>query len=183
MNQDEEFKQQIQANDAGIAMSELNDTNRKLRLELHTLRFKESQEERFVWWILNVYARNVSDLLQIIKDGVPSNRQIEFSRITDRLSEYTEHIYDGTYLDTEISVVVNEQSKTDVSVTVNVLMDIKTDVLNILHDAISGTNERYLYEHPTNSHKYTKWAIVDQDISAAFEKAELKVTSDHHRSR
>ena len=128
MNQYEEFKQQIQANDAGIAMSELNDTNRKLRLELHTLRFKESQEERFVWWILNVYARNVSDLLQIIKDGVPSNRQIEFSRITDRLSEYTEHIYDGTYLDVEISTNVKKPSNSDVSVTQDVLINSKTSL-------------------------------------------------------
>lgn len=163
MNQDEEFKQQIQANDAGIAMSELNDTNRKLRLELHTLRFKESQEERFVWWILNVYARNVSDLLQIIKDGVPSNRQIEFSRITDRLSEYTEHIYDGTYLDIEISAenktvpennpTYAEHSNNDCPKTQNVCSWIQEDDPEINLWRTSCHNAFYLdADKPSDNH-------------------------------
>jgi len=43
-----------------------------------------------------------------------------------RIDEYTEKIYDGTYLDNKTSMVVNEPSNPDVSVTQDVLMDIKT---------------------------------------------------------
>ena len=125
-------------------IEELEDMNRKLRLELHTLRFKEAQEQRFIWWIWNVYSRNVNDLIYDImgattydtegeaKDGKYSLPKHCFDLIK-KIDEYTEHIYDGTYLDVEISkdakTVISEGSEpsnSDVSVTQNVLTDIKT---------------------------------------------------------
>lgn len=89
------------------------DENRKLRLELQTLRFKEKQEQRFIWWIWNVYSRNVIDLIYDIigvttydtegeaKDGKYSLPKRCFD-LMKRIDEYTEKIYDGTFLDIEI---------------------------------------------------------------------------------
>ena len=126
-------------------IEELEDMNRKLRLELHTLRFKEAQEQRFIWWIWNVYSRNVNDLIYDImgattydtegeaKDGKYSLPKHCFDLIK-KIDEYTEHIYDGTYLDVEISkdakTVISEGSEpsnSDVSVTQDVLMNIKKE--------------------------------------------------------
>jgi hypothetical protein len=90
--------------------SEIN----KLRLELKVLRFKESQEQRFIWWIWNVYARNVDDLCHAImgattydtegeakegKYGLP----IKCFELMRKVEENTMHIVDGTYLDVEVS--------------------------------------------------------------------------------
>ena len=106
-------------------VEELEDINRKLRLELHTLRFKESQENRFVWWVYQVYARNVLDLVQSVPVMCPCDTEedVPFIELAARIKEYTEHIYDGTYLDVEMST---EQSNSDVSMTQDVLTDIKT---------------------------------------------------------
>lgn len=150
MNQDEEFRQQIQANDAGEARAELlgvikilqdenkslrhvmstwrkttaqemieeqKEENRKLRLELHSLRFKESQEQRFIWWIWNVYSRNVCDLIYAIMGATTYDTEGETKEgkyalpkhcfdLMKLVDEYTEHIYDGTYLDIQISADV-----------------------------------------------------------------------------
>ncbi|MFA5208626.1 MAG: hypothetical protein WC428_08350, partial [Candidatus Paceibacterota bacterium] len=96
---------------------ELEENNKKLRLELSTLRFKESQEQRYIWWIWNVYARNVDDLCHAImgattydtegeaKDGKYGLPKHCFD-LMKRIDEHTEHIYDGTYLDVEISTDV-----------------------------------------------------------------------------
>jgi len=88
--------------------------NRRLRLELQVLRFKESQEQRFIWWIWNVYARNVDDLCHAImgattydtdgeakegKYGLP----IKCFELMRKVEENTMHIVDGTYLDVEVS--------------------------------------------------------------------------------
>jgi len=93
---------------------ELEDKNRKLRAELNALRVKTSQQERFIWWIWNVYSRNVIDLIYDImgattydtegeaKDGKYALPKHCFD-LMKRIDEYTEHIYDGTYLDVEIS--------------------------------------------------------------------------------
>ena len=104
---------------------ELEDKNRKLRLELRTLRFKEAQENRFVWWVYQVYARNVLDLVQSVPVMCPCDTEedVPFIELAARIKEYTEHIYDGTYLDTAMST---EQSNSDVSMTQDVLTDIKT---------------------------------------------------------
>lgn len=113
---------------------ELEDKNRKLRLELYTLRFKEAQENRFVWWIYNVYSRNVCDLIYAIMGATTYDTEgqakegkyalpKECFELMKRIDEYTEHIYDGTYLDTAMST---EQSNSDVSMTEDVLTDIKT---------------------------------------------------------
>ena len=95
-------------------LSELEEENKKLRLELKVLRFKESQEQRFIWWIWNVYARNVDDLCHAImgattydtegeakegKYGLP----IRCFELMRKVEENTMHIYDGTYLDVEVS--------------------------------------------------------------------------------
>jgi hypothetical protein len=93
---------------------ELEDKNRKLRLELYTLRFKESQEQRFIWWIWNVYSRNVCDLIYAIMGATTYDTEGEAKEgkyalpkhcfdLIKKIDEYTEHIYDGTYLDVEIS--------------------------------------------------------------------------------
>ncbi len=99
-------------------MSEINDLMseiNKLRLELKVLRFKESQEQRFIWWVWNVYSKNVMDTaLGIIqactyqdeptaeagKYGLPKKC---FENL-DRLIEYSHGINDGTYFDTEASM-------------------------------------------------------------------------------
>ena len=106
-------------------VTDLREKNIKLRLELQTLRFKESQENRFVWWVYQVYARNVLDLVQSVPVMCPCDTEedVPFIELAARIKEYTEHIYDGTYLDTAMST---EQSNSDVSVTQDVLTDIKT---------------------------------------------------------
>ena len=93
----------------------------KLRLELHTLRFKESQEQRFIWWVREVFAKNVQDTVAGIieactyqdeptaaagKYGLP----IKCFEMMRRLTESTHGIYDGTYLDVEISTVVKNET-------------------------------------------------------------------------
>ena len=111
----------------------LEELNKKLRLELSTLRFKESQEQRFIWWIYQVYSRNVCDLIYEIMGATTYDTEGEAKEgkyslpkhcfdLLKRLDEYTEHIYDGTYLDTEISADVknnnpdyyNQPSESDV---------------------------------------------------------------------
>ena len=89
---------------------ELEDKNRKLRLELNALRFKTSQQERFIWWVREVFAKNVQDTVAGIihactyqdeptaaagKYGLP----IKCFEMMRRLTESTHGIYDGTYLD------------------------------------------------------------------------------------
>lgn len=119
MNQDEEHKQSILIDHAGAEKAELEEQNRKLRLELHTLRFKESQEQRFIWWIWNVYSRNVDDLIYAIMGATTYDTEGEAKEgkyalpkhcfdLMKRIDKYTEHIYDGTYLDVEISVEVKK---------------------------------------------------------------------------
>jgi hypothetical protein len=98
-------------------IEELEDINRKLRLELHTLRFKESQEQRFIWWVYNVYSKNVCDLIYEIMGATTYDTEGEAKEgkyglpkhcfdLMKRIDEYTEHIYDGSYLDVEISTAV-----------------------------------------------------------------------------
>ena len=96
---------------------ELQDENRRLRIELHTLRVKTSQQERFIWWVREVFAKNVQDTVAGIihactyqdeptaaagKYGLP----IKCFEMMRSLTEYTHGIYDGTYLDVEISMGV-----------------------------------------------------------------------------
>ena len=98
-------------------VADLREKNIKLRLELSTLRFKESQEQRFIWWVREVFAKNVQDTVAGIihactyqdeptaaagKYGLP----IKCFEMMRSLTEYTHGIYDGTYLDVEISTDV-----------------------------------------------------------------------------
>ena len=88
---------------------ELEDKNRELRLKLYTLLRKEAEEQRFIWWIWNVYARNVDDLLtELERTSFPPLPFLPYASAVKRLKEYTEHIYDGTYLDIEISADVKK---------------------------------------------------------------------------
>jgi len=104
-------------------VADLREKNIKLRLELHTLRFKEAQENRFIWWIYQVYAKHVSDLLIELDRTTFPVTPFGLSNTVKRLKEYTGHIYDGTYLDTAMST---EPSNSDVSMTEDVLTDVKT---------------------------------------------------------
>ena len=98
---------------------ELEDKNRELRLKLYTLLRKEAEEQRFIWWIWNVYAKNVNDLILSIisattydnetmaklgKYGLPM-KCFEF---LERVKDGTDRFYDGTYLDVEISADVKK---------------------------------------------------------------------------
>lgn len=56
---------------------------------------KTSEQERFVWWIWAVYARNVHDLLLELEGT--SKLGLKFSLIRN-LRDYTDGIYNGTYL-------------------------------------------------------------------------------------
>jgi hypothetical protein len=82
----------------------------KLRVKYETLKFKESQEQRYIWWVYQVYARNVQDLILDIMGATTYDTEGEAKEgkyalpkhcfdLMKRLDEYTEHIYDGTYLD------------------------------------------------------------------------------------
>jgi len=161
-------------------IEELEDMNRKLRLELHTLRFKEAQEQRFIWWIWNVYSRNVNDLIYDImgattydtegeaKDGKYSLPKHCFDLIK-KIDEYTEHIYDGTYLDVEISkdakTVISEGSEpsnSDVSVTQDVLTDIKTG------QSIENTNPDYYKQEIARLNAERRWIPVSERLPEMY---------------
>ena len=92
---------------------EADDSKSKVK----SIHFKTSEQERFIWWIHQVYARNVQDLIAEIleactyqdeataasgKYGLP----IKCFEHMERLRKYSHEIYDGTYLDVEISTVV-----------------------------------------------------------------------------
>jgi len=88
--------------------------DQQLKNELQKLRVKNSELERFAFWVWNVYSCNVEDLILDImgattydtegeaKDGKYALPKHCFD-LMKRIDEYTEHIYDGTYLDVEIS--------------------------------------------------------------------------------
>lgn len=165
MNQDEEHKQDTLIEQAGAQIEELKTENRKLRLELHTLRFKESQEQRFIWWIYNVYSRNVQDLILDIMGATTYDTEGEAKEgkyslpkhcfdLMKRIDEYTEHIYDGTYLDVEMGIE-NKDNYGD-------------KVMEIIGNALSGDYERYI-NYAIDGKKYCKWGIVEKDIRALFE--------------
>lgn len=94
-------------------VADLREKNIKLRLELSTLRFKESQEQRFIWWVREVYAKKVMDTIVSIRDACTytsekAKRANTFSlpvrcwNAFENIMESTNGIYDGTYLDVEI---------------------------------------------------------------------------------
>lgn len=76
--------------------------------ELKQLRYKTSEQERFICWVWSVYARNVCDAIYAImgattydtegeaKDGKWALPKECFD-LLKRLDEYTQKIYDGTY--------------------------------------------------------------------------------------
>ena len=152
----------------------LEDLNKKIRLELHTLRFKESQEQRFIWWIYQVYSRNVCDLIYEImgattydtegeaKDGKYALPKHCFD-LMKRIYEYTEHIYDGTYLAIEVSTEnktvpenkpeYTEPSNNDGSATQNVCSWIQEDDPEINLWRTSCHNTFYLdADKPSDNH-------------------------------
>ena len=136
-------------------VADLREKNIKLRLELKTLRFKESQESRFVWWIYQVYARNVLDLIQSIPVMCPceTEKDVPFIELAERIKDYTEHIYDGTYLDTAMST---EQSNSDVSMTRDVSIDIKTP------SSIENTNPDYYKQEIDRLNAERRWIPISE---------------------
>ena len=83
-------------------MNELNDLvseRNSLRLELNTLRFKESQEQRFIWWVREVFAKNVQELLLELEKTTFPVTPFGMSALVKHIKEGTNGIYDGTYLD------------------------------------------------------------------------------------
>ena len=92
-------------------VADLREKNIKLRLEFHTLRFKESQEQRFIWWVREVYIKNIQELINHITEVCKYEEeeyalpQQVFQRIS-HIQEANNGIYDGTYLDVEISTGV-----------------------------------------------------------------------------
>jgi len=179
MNQDEEFKENTIADQNGAAEAELSvqyserlaaglleqikysksleELNKKLRLELSTLRFKESQEQRFIWWIYQVYSRNVCDLIYEIMGATTYDTEGEAKEgkyslpkhcfdLLKRLDEYTEHIYDGTYLDIEVSTE-NKTVPENKTSTDNNKLDIHTleyAAKWIENSLVGETNERVI---------------------------------------
>jgi hypothetical protein len=96
---------------------ELQDENRRLRLELHTLRFQTSEQQRFIWWVREVFAKNVQDTVAGIihactyqdeptaaagKYGLP----IKCFEMMRRLTESTHGIYDHAYITHQVSTDV-----------------------------------------------------------------------------
>ena len=87
--------------------------------ELTTLRNQNKELRRFVWWVIQVYARNVQDLIASIKQAVTYETPEEAKEgkyalprrcfvISERLEVYNKGIEDGTYLDPEILKEVNK---------------------------------------------------------------------------
>lgn len=143
-------------------VEELEDINRKLRLELHTLRFKEAQEQRFIWWVYNVYSKNVCDLIYEIMGATTYDTEEEAKEgkyalpkhcfdLMKKIDEYTEHIYDGTLLDVEMST---EQSNTDLSVTqYDDCIWVELDDPDIVLWATScGNKFRIEFDKPSDNH-------------------------------
>jgi len=119
-------------------IDKLREQNKSLRLELKILRFKESQEQRFIWWIWNVYARNVDDLCHAImgattydtegeakegKYGLP----IKCFELMRKVEENTMHIVDGTYLDVEVSTENKNSPDNNIKSAASILGSIKTE--------------------------------------------------------
>jgi len=96
-------------------VADLREKNIKLRLEFHTLRFKESQEQRFIWWVREVYIKNIQELINHITEVCKYEEeeyalpQQVFQRIS-HIQEANNGIYDGTYLDVEISMGVKDNN-------------------------------------------------------------------------
>ena len=155
-------------------VSDLREKNIKLRIELEILRFKESQEQRFIWWVWNVYSRNVCDLIYAILGATTYDTEGEAKEgkyalpkhcfdLMKRIDEYTEHIYDGTYLDIEVSTEnktvrenkpeYTEPSNNDGSATQNVCSWIQDDDPEINLWRTSCHNAFYLdADKPSDNH-------------------------------
>jgi len=121
---------------ATTKLAHANGKIEELTATTHSQTLRNAELSRFVWWVYQVYARNVLDLVQSVPVMCPCDTEedVPFIELAARIKEYTEHIYDGTYLDTAMST---EQSNSDVSMTQDVLTDIKTP------QSIENTNPDY----------------------------------------
>jgi hypothetical protein len=97
-------------------IEDIEEENASLTVELETvkrerkeLRFELSEKSRFVWWVWNVYAKNVSDLLVELECSSSPFTLINMSSSIKYLKEYTDNIYNGTYLRSDISVDVKRE--------------------------------------------------------------------------
>ena len=92
-----------------IDVSMTDDVLTTIKTEVKELRYKTSEQEKFIWWIWNVYAKNVGDLISAInaactyesadaaKNGYYGLPMTCWQTIS-YLKEYTDGIYNGTYL-------------------------------------------------------------------------------------
>ena len=110
---------------ATTKLAHANGKIEELTATTHSQTLRNAELSRFVWWVYQVYARNVLDLVQSVPVMCPCDTEedVPFIELAARIKEYTEHIYDGTYLDTAMST---EQSNSDVSMTQDVLTNVKT---------------------------------------------------------
>ena len=156
---------------------ELESENKSLRIELHTLRFKESQEQRFIWWVREVYAKKVMDTIVSIRDACTytsekAKRANTFSlpvrcwNAFENIMESTNGIYDGTYLDVEI--YAHTDIVDEMSVVVKNQKSLADEVMKIIGDALSGDCQKYL-QYDMHGKRYCKWGIVEKDIRALLE--------------
>ena len=86
----------------------------------HSQAFRNAELSRFVWWVYQVYARNVQELTSGITEACTYETEekaekgkyglpIRCWKYIRYLEEYTAGIYNGTYLDSETSTVVKRE--------------------------------------------------------------------------
>lgn len=121
-------------------LPEEEEDNKRIRQELHELRYKESQQNRFIAWIRNVYAKNVMDTIAGIisactyqdepaaaygKYGLP----IKCFDMMRRLTEYSHEIYDDTHFSLSTGTGVKTDNKI---VTIRKSDELRSDCIWVL---------------------------------------------------
>ena len=116
------YRYQVMVNEKIIESGSIMNHNRKngwrnlvgmMLPEMYELRNKNAALHRFTWWVIQVYARNVQDLIASIKQSVTYETPEEARKgkyalprrcfvISERLEVYNKGIEDGDYLDPEI---------------------------------------------------------------------------------
>ncbi len=147
----------------------------RLKKELKKLQFETSEQHRFIWWVHQVYARNVKDLIRAIENSkiiIPANWLWSVVR---NLNDYTEKIYNGTYLCNEISVDVKlEEDKMEGNKNIDELMmpvlnaikkhvkdkDAVTEIYNRTYEALMIKMDEFT-PREIEFAKLVKWFLYD----------------------
>ncbi len=111
-------------NESGVEMelNEMKEKYNKVRIELTALRAKESQENRFIWWMWNVYLKNIEDMIYGILEATTYETEQDAEKgryglpikcfdLMRQVSEYTEGIRGGTYIDSSVLNVKKSEKK------------------------------------------------------------------------